>query len=291
MKQTVLYADGVGEIHFDGSFAVVSALDVDYPEIRPLSVDTMYRSRTQSVAIGAGKLTLEGYFLDREALTGRQRAPGKTAGTAPGKATMLKALLSAICAPGREFTLAVGGLSRKLYAEGLTFAPGAPFGEKAVKFTLRAFSDDPYFHGGEVCFAGVPRVSSPLFFPASLGFSTGVQRTTGEVTVFNDGDESCGFILEARFPAQSAEFIISSSREQGRAQLGELIRAGQTVVIDSRDGHKSVALADGTSLLSSLNERCAFFTAPPGTTKLTWRAFSEEPPSVSVRLTPGYLYV
>lgn len=311
MKQITLFAKGVGELFFDGRHAVVSALDVGYPQIRRVTVDTLERTLTQSVAVGEGKLKLEGYFLDWTALEAKQASPfsprpdesdcasGATApstlpASAPGRAqksgaARMRSLLSAIAAPGRAFTLTVGDRSRQLYASSLVFDSEAPFSsDRAERFTLEAFSDDPYFHGGEVSFFGVPRTEDALSLPASGEFSLGAQRNVGDVTIVNDGDETCGFIMEARFTESASEFVISSDREEGRAHLGETVEAGDTVVIDTRNGHKSVKLADGTDLLSSLNEKCAFFTAPPGKTKLSWRVYGAASPEVTVRLVPGY---
>ena len=303
MREIKLYAEGVGEFLFDGRRAVVSKLDVGFPEIKPVTVETFRRTVTSSVAVGGSKLVLEGYLLDEKALecgaAGDCAASGEASlsGEAAGGANVfgvpyMKKRLSSVAAPGRAFTLTVGGRSRELYALSLEFDSKAPFcSPYAAKFTLTAFSDDPYFHGGEVCFAGVPRTDGELSFPASGEFSTGRQRNSGNVVIDNDGDETCGFVLEARCSAETDEFFLWSDREDGRAALGHVVAAGETLVIDTREGHRSVRLGDGTSLISAVNEQCAFFSAPPGRTTLTWRAYASAPPAVTVRLVPGYLNV
>ena len=289
MKRITLFADGVGALEFDGVHAVVSALDPGCPEIRRVTTDTLDGARTQSVGVGGSTLILEGYLLDEAALSDGAQANGVADGALVAK---LKKKLSSVASPGRPFTLTVDGRSRELYATSLSFAAEAPFtSPHAESFRLAAYSDDPYFHGGEIAFAGIARVNSPLFFPASGEFTTGEQRKLGDVVIDNDGDETCGFVLEATFPAGASEFILSSDRESGRAQLGHELSSGDTVVIDTRKGHRDVRLSTGESLLSSVNEKCAFFAAPPGKTKLSWTAIADAPPSVTARIVPGYLFV
>ena len=279
-----LYADGVGVIEFDGYAAVASSLDAGYPEKNGAS------GAAGGKADGAGKLVLEGYFLDRELLASGG-ASGETGGSGkPSRAARLKALLSAIAAPGREFFIAVGERKRSLTATALAFSNEAPFSSGAAeKFRLTASSADPYFRGGEIAFAGAPSTRGGFYFPAHGPIMTAEMRRIGEVAVYNDGDETCGFIFEASFAEATPEFTIESDRESGRVRLGERLSAGDTLVIDTRRGHKFVGLSDGTNLISDVNENCAFFSAPPGRTVLRWTSYSDVPPVVSVRLTPGHI--
>ena len=286
VKHITLFAPGVGELDFDRRGAVVSALDVSYPEIKRVGADTLERSHTLSLGVGGSKLILEGYFIDEQALD-PDCAEG---GAATGTAAEMKRLLSSIAAPGRAFTLSVGERSRELYALSLTFAAEAPFSSPhAESFKLAAFSDDPYFRGGEISFAGTPDVSSPLIFPAHGAFTTGERESGGSVVVENGCDETCGFVLKARFTSAADSFVIESDREDGALSLDADIAAGDTVVIDTRSGKKSVRLEGGASLLSSLDGASAFFSAPPGKTTLRWSADSAAPPVVCVSLTPGYV--
>ena len=69
MKSVTLFAEGVGELSFDSRGAVVSALEVGYPEMKRVVSDTPERSRTLSLGVGDGKLTLEGYFINSDAIS------------------------------------------------------------------------------------------------------------------------------------------------------------------------------------------------------------------------------
>ena len=278
MKRITLFADGVGTLEFDGVHAIVSALDPGSPEIRRVTTDTPDGARTRSVGVGGSTLTLEGYLLDAAALADGAEESDIADAALVAK---LKKKLSSIASPGHFFTLSVDKKTRELYAASLSFAAEAPFSSPhAESFRLTACSDDPYFHGGEIAFAGIARTNSPLYFPASAEFTTGEQRKLGDVVIENEGDETCGFVLEATFPAGASEFILSSDREDGRVLLGHSIASGETVVVDTRKGHRDVRLASGESLLSSVNERCA-----------SWTAIADGPPVVTARITPGYLFV
>ena len=168
MEKTVrLFADAVGEIRFDGVCAVASALDLKYPEIRrvtsksaaPLGV------KTKEVTLGESELVFEGFLLDRAAIDGGDGRGAKGA-------LRLREKLCAIAAPGQPFTLAVGDRRRSLFAKKLSFDALAPFGTGlAEKFTLTAFSDDPYFHGGERRFIGTARTEAPLALPCAAPLS------------------------------------------------------------------------------------------------------------------------
>ena len=274
-----VFADGALELRFDGERAVVSRLDVGYPEIRRVvSALAAPRSETTAaIAVGGGELILEGYFLDRE------RGEG-----APG----LRALLSSIAAPGRKFTLAVGERRRELFAKELRFAAEAPFATGLCeKFTLTAFSDDPYFHAGERVFLGEAAALDRLALPAAIPGATGSQWSAGSVTVENDGEMTCGVIIEVGFTSAAAEFHLRSDREAGRMYMGRSFSAGDRVVIDTTPGQKSVRTAAGTSLLDTIDEGCAFFSAPPGATVFRYNSYSDTPPTVRMRITPGYLGV
>ena len=304
-----VFADGVGGIDFDGVCAAASLLDFGYPEIHqiysksaaPLCV------KTRDVTVGGGELVLEGYLLDRAAISGERydAAPGRRgSGTAPdgvfsergaargGEASRLRALLSQIAAPGQRFTLAVGGFTRALYAKRLSFAAEAPFGTGlAEKFRLTAFSDDPYFHGGERRFAGIARTSRAESFPASLPVTTGISTCVGDVVIENDGDETCGIVFEAQFTSFSNEFNVSSDRESGRLYVGRSFGAGESIMIDTTTGRHIVTDSNGDSIIGGIGAGSVFFSAPPGTTRLRWNSFSDTPAKVEVRITPGYLCV
>ena len=263
-KAVRLFADGVGEIGFDGARAVASLIDVGYPQInRIVSRSAAPMSeKTEALTVGGSELVFEGYFLDR---------------SGSSLASKLRAKLCAIAAPGREFTL---------------FAAEAPFGTGlAEKFRLTAFSDDPYFHAGERTFCGEAEALDPIALPAALPRQTGTSRCVGTLRIENDGDETCGVVIEVGFDSDASEFHVTSDREPGRMFMGRDFDAGEGVVIDTTPGRCSIVTDGGESLLECAAEGCAFFLAPPGETVLTWNSFSVTPPSVTARITPGYLSV
>ena len=290
-----VFADGVGEIAFDGVHAVASRLDVGYPEIRRVVSDAAapLSGRTEAITLGGGDLIFEGYFLDREGLAGS--SAGSTASGAPAAqndAARLRAALCAIAAPGREVSLAVGERRRTLFAMELTFASEAPFGTAAAeKFRLTAFSDDPYFHAGERVFFGEPAALDPLTLPAALPAATGTSWSAGELVVRTDGDETCGVVFGVTFTSASVELHIRSDRESGRMYMGRSFDAGDSIVIDTTPGKRSVRTADGESLLATVDAACPFLTAPPGTTTFRWNTYSATPANVTARITPGYIGV
>lgn len=286
MTHGILRLSGhAGELEFDGIHAVASMLDVGYPEIKRVTSESasLCSERTHSVKVGTGELVLEGYLLGCDALSGASPdAAGELAG--------LKSRLMSVCAPGQEFFLILGGRKRALYASGLTFSRESPFGSGvAEKFRLTAFSDVPFFHGGEIAFAGTARTSSGLTLPASGEFTTAVAGGTSDVFIRNDGDECCGFVMEAQFGADSMHFRITSDRESDSMHIVTSFTAGEKILISTVPGDRYVKRENGTSLIPYADESCVFHTLPPGDTCITFRSYTSVEPVVSVRFTPGYL--
>lgn len=298
-KNVRLYSDRAGEIVFDGIHAVAAALDVGYPEIKRIRSDTVsvYSERTHAVCVGGAQLVFEGYLLGEllvsDGENGTYGAYGAERATKRGGTDHLaasKALLTSICAPGQEFFLEVGGKRRALYASELTFSSESPFGPPtAEKFCLKAFSDNPFFHADATCVGGEARAQSALTFPASGGFSTATQSGVCDVRIKNDGDELCGFVLEAEFAADTMYFRLSSDRDKRSLHVISNISAGEKVIISTIPGDQYVKKENGTSLLYAISEGCVFHTLAPGETCITFKSFSSVPPAVQVSFTPGYL--
>lgn len=302
-RRVRLFAEHVGELIFDGVHAVAAALNVGYPEIKRISSDSaaMYTEHTHAVHVGGSELVFEGYLLG-ECLTPGQSASGawgadisRSCGESGSRGALSrldesKAVLTSLCAPGQEFFLEVGGRRRALYASELSFSGESPFGTPAAeKFRLKAFSDKPFFHGEQLCFGGVARTQSALSFPASGEFSTAAQDDTCDVFIKNDGDEFCGFVLEAQFPDDTVHFRLSSDRETKNLHVAASIGAGERVLISTVTGDQYIKTASGTNLISAANSGGVFYQLPPGDTCLTLKGFTQRPPVVEVRFTPGYL--
>ncbi len=302
-KPVRLLAEHVGELIFDGVRAVAASLNVGYPKIKRITSDSvaMYSENTDMLRVGSSELVFEGYLLGEGAVrsgaeTGAQGTQGAWSGVAArrtaghSRLADMKALLLSLCAPGQEFFLEVGTRRRALYASELTFSSEGPFGtDTAEKFCLRAFSDMPFFHGGDITFGGAARTQSALSLPASSAFSTALREGACDITVKNDGDEVCGFVMEVEFPEDTLHFMLSSNRDSQSLNVLARISAGERVLISTVPGDRYVKKASGHNLISSVNEGCVFHMLPPGETVLTFRSYTSLPPIVQGRFTPGYL--
>ena len=273
------FVSEAGEFFFDAEGTVLSRFDVGYPKIGNTFIERNGAGGVKRLSPQLGEccLTVEGYIL-------------------PGKLTVQEAKrnLSRIVSAGEDFILYADGLSRTVSAQSLSFdsSPGFASGE-AGHFTLKLVSADAFFDGEAEDFYGICDSEGSVYFPVTFSGADpfGSLGNSGCVTVINRGDAVRGFVMECAFSSSAQALMLVSSRQEGSFVVSGPFSAGDSVIINTRYGEKSVTDKNGASLVSGLDKKCVFFNAYPGETQLRWKIPSGTSPSVKLSFTPGYLTV
>ncbi len=192
------------------------------------------------------------------------------------------------------FTLTVGDRCIRLIAKSApVFAQDAPLNaDEARLFTVHARAARPsasYFSGTADTLSSGTGFEGRLIFPLSVQAGTVFGRTTsaGSFPVQNPGDVPCGFIASVTARTGDVDGFTLCREDGGEIAVSYPIPEGESIVIDTREGKKTVS-KDGVPILSALSWDSRFFTLEPGETTLLWSSVGTGTVSVSVRLTPLY---
>ena len=233
--------------------------------------------------VGDGKrtVTLTGYIL----------AEGNSAAARRDFLTKAKGILFRVAADTEGFTLTHEGKSIALRCtEAPCFSSDEAFAAgDAAFFTLRASGRDG------ICFFGDPSsvvgrgVNGGVNFPHAIteesDFATIVQD--GEMLVYNPGDCPCGFTAAVTAEGGVLD-TFSLCMGEDAVTVSHPLSEGESVVIDTRPGHKAVT-ADGISVLDEVDWQSVFFALAPGENRIRWSGGGSGRASVRLTFTPLYL--
>ncbi len=207
--------------------------------------------------------------------------------------TLARRVRRIVCAAG-GFTLSVGGRSIVLSAKRApVFAHEAPLnGDEACFFTVYAAAKDAssaYFFGALDDLAVGRGWQGALVFPLSITertvFATAVSE--GSFVAHNTGDVPCGFTATVRAMTGDVDSFVLRRADGAQISFSHPIAEGESVVIDTRTGKKSVT-ANGESILPSISADSVFFALVPGENRLDWACTGTGTVVVSLALTPLY---
>ncbi len=216
--------------------------------------------------------------------------------TAAARSEKMETLIRRLCriVTSRDgFTLSVGEKHIRLLAAcAPVFAHEAPLnGDEAAFFTVTASAAVPsaaYFQGGDMTVTG-RGWTGQLVFPLAITEETLFARGTsaGEFAVFNPGDVPAGFVLSvtAEWHPITAFTVTSDSGET--VSVTRPVSVGESVVIDTRPGEKTVT-AEGESALADLSFDSAFFSLRPGENRLFWNTAGGGTAAMRIVFAPLY---
>lgn len=192
------------------------------------------------------------------------------------------------------FTLTAGDRSILLIAKSAPyFAHEAPLNaDEAQFFTVRARAARPgaaYFSATADTQSVARGFTGKLTFPLSLTEQTvfGESISSGSFVVCNEGDVPCGFVAQVTARAGDVSSFVLRRADGVQISAVYPLREGESIVIDTRSGKKTVTVG-GVPILSSLGWESEFFTLPPGDTLLDWACTGDGSVVISMRITPLY---
>ncbi len=233
----------------------------------------------------AREVTFSGYILPE----------GETPDARVGELSRLARRVRRIVSRPEGFTLTVDGRSIALSAKRApVFAHNAPLnGDEAAFFTVYAAAKDPaaaYFRADTESAAVCRGWQGRLVFPLAVTEETlfGVRTSAGTLVADNPGDVDSGFTAAVTAEGgRVSSFTLTSETGESLAVTYPL-PDGETLVIDTRPGYKSVT-AGGVSILDALSWDSVFFSLVPGENRLTWQCEGDGSVVLRVSLTPRYL--
>lgn len=242
---------------------------------------------------GAARLSGEHTAGRTVVLSGYILPAGETAAARFSEMERLTRRLCRIVAGSGGFTLSVGGRQIRLIADSApVFASEAPLnGDEASYFTVTASAAVPsaaYFYGEEAAVTGYGwegRLVFPHAVTKETVFAEGAR--SGEITVYHKGDAPCGFVLTVTAAFQAiAGFTITSGRGE-KLSVARPIPLGESVVIDTRPGEKTVT-AGGESAIGDLSFDSEFFSLMPGENRLFWQTAGDGTAEMRVEFSPPF---
>lgn len=235
----------------------------------------------------AREVTFSGYILPE----------GETAAARAAELERLSRRVRRIVARPEGFTLTVGDRSLALTAKRApVFAHDAPLnGDEAAYFTVYAGAKDPaaaYFQADTEAAALTRgwqgKLSFPLALPEGEGTLFGLRTAEGTLVMDNPGDVDGGFIAAVTAEDAGITAFTLTAESGERLAVSYPLSVGETLVIDTRPGYKSVT-AGGVSVLESLSWDSTFFALVPGENHLSWHSEGDGSVTLRVSLTPRYL--
>lgn len=261
----------------------------------------------QTVVFGRGGYVLHALNTGAAALAGTGTAgravtfsgyilpEGETAETRAREMETLCRRVRRIVSTADGFTLSVGERSILLTADTAPiFSAEAPFtGDEASFFTVHALArnaESAYFFGAESTLAHGYGWLGHLIFPFTVTEETIFAERVSHGTLYadNPGDVQSGFIAVATAVGGTVTAFTITGETGEKITVTHTLTEGESIVIDTRPGHKTVA-AGGTAILGDLSWDSVFFPLLAGENRLSWSCEGTGSVSVTVSLTPRYL--
>ncbi len=167
---------------------------------------------------------------------------------------------------------------------------GETSGPTVQRVTLLMRAHDPYWQAAAdegMTIESGDRPSLFPFFPLRLSSS----EVFAEITVTNTGDVDAWPVWTVDGPASSITIRDLRNGKHFTLNLADELTLGESVVIDTRPGRKSVTKSDGTDLFGDLTTASSFWPLWPGATAVRIELTGSDPGISQVLLTWLRLYL
>lgn len=149
------------------------------------------------------------------------------------------------------------GQYRHVYIEGYISSIGIDYFAMKQMVTVGILCPDPYFREAQAIVDEMQLVTSGFHFPfastAEPELVLGVIDTEAGISITNDGDVACGLIIEMNAIAPVSDPVIYDYGTQDSFGLDIDLLAGDLLVIDTRQGQKSVKLYRSGTVINAFN--------------------------------------
>lgn len=160
--------------------------------------------------------------------------------------------------------------SRDVYITGYTQSMQVAFFDKKQTAQITVLCPESHFNGSQEAYEELSNIFSLFQFPFAIE-ETGIpmsQVVSGvEKSIANDGDLSTGTLIKIRAIGSVTNPKIYCATNNTYMQVNTEMASGDMIEIDTRTGHKRVAMISGgveTNMIGSLKEGSQWFVLTPG---------------------------